>query len=348
MSFEKHNKGIKQIFIGLSFALILIAVSIGLFVLLYFSQQNLATLGEIRYQSNLIADQLRQSSDELTRLVRTYAVTRNEKFEKQFWDVLAIRNGKKPRPLHYDRIYWDFLTVENGKPPYPSGKAVSMKSLMKEAGFSKRELALLAEAQKNSDELVSLEKKAMDAIKGKGSKGVPDQKMALDILFGEEYHQDKIKIMAPINTFLKELDQRTQKQVSREAFRLKLLLFTQIFNFIAIIATIVVLMKIAKNHHLNMINLLSSKIRERTSELKKTNKFLKKEIENREIAEQKIKILKGLLPICSSCKKIRDDKGYWKQIEGYILEHSEAEFSHGICPECAKNLYPDFCDEVQK
>jgi len=52
--------------------------------------------------------------------------------------------------------------------------------------------------------------------------------------------------------------------------------------------------------------------------------------------------LSGLLPICSSCKKIRDDKGYWNQIEAYIRDHSEAEFSHGICPECARKLYPDF------
>jgi len=55
-----------------------------------------------------------------------------------------------------------------------------------------------------------------------------------------------------------------------------------------------------------------------------------------------IKTLKGLLPICSSCKKIRDDKGYWSQIEAYVSNHSEAEFSHGICPECARRLYPQF------
>ena len=55
-----------------------------------------------------------------------------------------------------------------------------------------------------------------------------------------------------------------------------------------------------------------------------------------------IKRLSGLLPICSSCKKIRDDKGYWNQIERYIAEHSEAEFSHGICPECVKKLYPQY------
>lgn len=55
-----------------------------------------------------------------------------------------------------------------------------------------------------------------------------------------------------------------------------------------------------------------------------------------------IKRLSGLLPICSSCKKIRDDKGYWNQIERYIAEHSEAEFSHGICPECVRKLYPQY------
>jgi PAS domain S-box-containing protein len=54
-----------------------------------------------------------------------------------------------------------------------------------------------------------------------------------------------------------------------------------------------------------------------------------------------VKALKGLLPICSSCKYIRDDQGYWSQIEAYISSHSEAAFSHSICPECVKKLYPD-------
>ncbi|MCJ7600252.1 MAG: PAS domain S-box protein [Desulfobulbaceae bacterium] len=58
-------------------------------------------------------------------------------------------------------------------------------------------------------------------------------------------------------------------------------------------------------------------------------------------ALEEIKTLKGILPICSSCKKIRDDKGYWQQIEAYIGQHSGAEFTHGICPDCARKLYPD-------
>jgi GAF domain-containing protein len=54
----------------------------------------------------------------------------------------------------------------------------------------------------------------------------------------------------------------------------------------------------------------------------------------------KVRTLSGLLPICASCKKIRDDKGYWNQIETYIKDRSQAEFTHGICPECAQRLYP--------
>ena len=57
---------------------------------------------------------------------------------------------------------------------------------------------------------------------------------------------------------------------------------------------------------------------------------------------REIKELKGFLPICSNCKKIRDDQGYWNRIENYITARTKAEFSHGICPECAKELYPDF------
>jgi DNA-binding NtrC family response regulator len=59
-----------------------------------------------------------------------------------------------------------------------------------------------------------------------------------------------------------------------------------------------------------------------------------------------VKKLGGLLPICASCKRIRDDKGYWKRLEQYIQEHSEASFSHGLCPSCAHKLYPEaFEDE---
>jgi hypothetical protein len=57
-----------------------------------------------------------------------------------------------------------------------------------------------------------------------------------------------------------------------------------------------------------------------------------------------IRRLRGILPICASCKKIRDDSGYWHQVETYLHDHSEAEFSHSICPDCLKRLYPEFIE----
>lgn len=65
-------------------------------------------------------------------------------------------------------------------------------------------------------------------------------------------------------------------------------------------------------------------------------------IDNLKTSLARVRKLSGLLPICASCKKIRDDKGYWNQIEAYIRDHSEAEFSHGICPECTRKLYPQY------
>lgn len=83
-------------------------------------------------------------------------------------------------------------------------------------------------------------------------------------------------------------------------------------------------------------------IRDRTREREAVEQERNRYIEELQEALKKIKQLGGLLPICSHCKKIRDDKGYWNQIESYIHEHSEAEFSHSICPECAKIHYPGY------
>jgi len=72
--------------------------------------------------------------------------------------------------------------------------------------------------------------------------------------------------------------------------------------------------------------------------VEKMNASLEETVEER---TQELKVLSGLLPICAACKKIRDDSGYWNQIENYIHEHSDATFSHSICPDCIQKLYPD-------
>jgi GAF domain-containing protein len=80
-------------------------------------------------------------------------------------------------------------------------------------------------------------------------------------------------------------------------------------------------------------NELEARVAIRTAELEKANQDLRR-------AMSDIKVLSGMLPICSACKRVRDDSGYWAQIESYIAERSQAEFTHGICPDCAGKFYP--------
>ncbi len=81
---------------------------------------------------------------------------------------------------------------------------------------------------------------------------------------------------------------------------------------------------------------IRNRIREREEAVQERNRY----VEELHQASKKVKQLRGLLPICSHCKKVRDSKGYWNQIEAYIQDHSEAEISHGVCQECAKELSP--------
>ncbi len=76
-------------------------------------------------------------------------------------------------------------------------------------------------------------------------------------------------------------------------------------------------------------------------QLKQNEEALREERDRLQQYIDTVKVLSGLLPICASCKKIRDDKGYWSQVETYIERHSDAQFTHGICPDCAQRLYPE-------
>jgi hypothetical protein len=82
-------------------------------------------------------------------------------------------------------------------------------------------------------------------------------------------------------------------------------------------------------------------INRQSQEIRQQNEKKEELISDLRDALAEVKQRSGLLPICASCKKIRDDKGYWNQIEGYIQDHSDAQFSHSVCPDCAKKLYPD-------
>jgi methyl-accepting chemotaxis protein len=235
-----RHLSIKQAFIA-TFLLTLLLAALTLWALLRVSDKQAAATAasQSRYQSYLLADELRQSSDDLTRLARTYVVSGDASYEQQYMDILAIRNGSKPRPENYERIYWDF--VAGGMPvPPSSGKSVPLQDLMKQAGFTDQELGKLKEAQANSDGLVKTEVIAMNAVKGRFDDGkggftreaAPDMEMARRIMHDAAYHQNKARIMKPVNEFLAMLDERTSaavahaEEATRTAFALAVALLS--------------------------------------------------------------------------------------------------------------------------
>jgi methyl-accepting chemotaxis protein len=165
---------------------------------------------EVRYTSYLLADELRQSSDDLTRLARTYVVSGNPKWKEQYQEVLDIRAGKRPRPAQYHKIYWDFRAADI-RPARGEEPAVALSELMKRAGFTDEEFAKLSESERNSNDLVSTETRAMGAVEGSPDAAKRDSAVAL--MHDENYHQFKAKIMQPLDEFFSMVDQRTQQSI---------------------------------------------------------------------------------------------------------------------------------------
>jgi serine phosphatase RsbU (regulator of sigma subunit) len=184
------------------------------------NESDIARTEARRHQSFKLADELRQTSDDLTRMARLFVVTADERYKHYFDEILAIREGNAPRPLDYGNIYWDFV-VATGKSPRRVGEPAALERLMRDARFTDDELALLKRAKQRSDALVAIEEEAMQAVLGRfrDARGrytverQPDMERARRLMHGPEYHAAKSEIMAPIDEFLRKVDARTGDEV---------------------------------------------------------------------------------------------------------------------------------------
>ncbi|MEI6746643.1 MAG: methyl-accepting chemotaxis protein [Methylococcaceae bacterium] len=183
------------------------------FIFYAFTQNQLSKAHSQRYESYLLADELRQSSDDLTRLARTYVVSRDASYEKQYMDILDIRNGKKVRPESYHRIYWDFVADGGKSPRADSSVTRPLLDLMKDVGFTDEEFGKLNEAKKNSDGLVNTEVEAMGLVKLTGENAEIGYAKAREMMHDKKYHADKAKIMKPIDEFYVLFETRTAEEV---------------------------------------------------------------------------------------------------------------------------------------
>ncbi len=214
----KNNKFNLNIIV---FEIVIIFISIGLLYQMNIFNNKLYKSTEQRLEMLSSADKLRQSSDDLTHFARTYAITNNKKYKKQYFDTLDIRNGIKARPLFYTSIYWDLIESER-QLNHPDSKKQSLKEIMKQLPFAKQELNKLKLSEFNSNDLVNLEVEAFKAMEGKYKdknnkytvRKEINQKYAIEMLHSQDYYLAKYKIMKPIDEFILMLDKRTEKEVN--------------------------------------------------------------------------------------------------------------------------------------
>lgn len=210
-----------------------------------------------RYESYLLADELRQSSDDLTRFARMYVATGEDRYLRYYWSILDIRNGKIKRPDGYEGVYWDLVVGGITPEPLPEKKSgVSLEARLLQAGITVDEFSKLKEAQNLSNELARLETVAINAIKGRfddgtGSfqkEGEPDNILASKILNDERYNNYKSRIMQPIGEFLSMVNIRTTSQLEELNQKSQQLLLGIIgFSFAFLIMTSVLAWMILRN-----------------------------------------------------------------------------------------------------
>lgn len=180
-------------------------------------------------------------SDELTRAARTFVATGEAKYEAQYNQIVAIRDGQGERPIDYPHLYWALINGGVEAPREMSGVAKPIQAMYREAGFTEEELALLDKSIANSKELVKREVRAFYAAKGQYQDalgnysvlGAPDRELALSLLFGQEYHQLKFEVMKPVDEFVDLMRERVGDNIQNatDAQAQARLLFTILLVF---------------------------------------------------------------------------------------------------------------------
>ncbi|TGL85099.1 PAS domain-containing sensor histidine kinase [Leptospira congkakensis] len=177
------------------------------------SERNIDEAEENRYKSLQIANELRQSSDQLTNLVRLYVIQRDKKYKTYFQMILDIRNGKRPRPNDYSYAYWDLVIANKLPAPSEEGETISIYESMRNANFHESDFILLSESKLKSDQLTKIEFEAMSIAERDMRKGSNPNPKAIALLYDDNYLHAKAEIMKPINDLYNQLNDRTTKAI---------------------------------------------------------------------------------------------------------------------------------------
>lgn len=193
----------------------LFAALAGQFALYVQVQHEVAEASAVRETALQLAQELRQSSDDLTRMVRTYLTTGNPLYKKHFQEIIAIRNGTSPRPVDYHHVYWDMVQLDDRRPT-PMGPPEALLTKLAAVGVTDEELAKLKESMQHSDDLTTREFAAIAMVEQHSPVPLSTRLAAINLVHDETYLQARSRIMAPIGEFARLIDARTLNAVERQ------------------------------------------------------------------------------------------------------------------------------------
>ena len=183
-------------------------------------QTELTRAQENRFKSSRLAVHLKNITDQLTRMARTYTLTADPRYREFYRHILAIRDGREPRPADYNILFWDLMTPESEYRPPHVGKPVSFRQLLRRSHLSTEELAKLREANVYADQLTRLDDQAfhlMELAAIDDELSHANRLAAQQLLYGSHYRRLRAKMSKGLSDLFRKIDRRTSAQVRQIA-----------------------------------------------------------------------------------------------------------------------------------
>ncbi|MCP4324515.1 MAG: HAMP domain-containing histidine kinase [Alteromonadales bacterium] len=277
---ENHLPRILSIYPSSLFSLAFCICSLLLTYLTYQSLKQSQHADKQRYQAYLLATQLHQYSDQLSLMVRSYAVTGNKKYLNSYHEIISIRSAKQSSPQFYHRVYWDMSMPENGIAPFATGEKKSFKQLMKELKLPKAESELLLQAKNAIKQLALLELQAISEV-GDGLES--DSKYerssarenALALLYSDSYLLQKANIKQYINTFFDLQEPRSKEKGELKFYQHYILATLTIISFLLLILFLLYNLRVQSKNKVLFVKALRREVSSRTLELFEKREQLK-------------------------------------------------------------------------
>ena len=195
---------------------------VGVFGFLFYNQRSLEESQSARFDFYLLANELRQSSDMLTRFARLFVATGDERYRQHYNDMLALHDGEQTRPVNCARLYWDMLAGKPGSPQVVP-RAELLRRMIMRLKVDAADFALLDQAEASSDSVLRIELAAMHTAKGEIDDGVggytntgkPDRAKAVAMLCDSTYNRLKTGVMQPLDEFVELIEERAGGAVAR-------------------------------------------------------------------------------------------------------------------------------------